>query len=96
MERAERQVLTSTTLVCKSWLPLAQRLLYHSVIVEICRTGANPGTIGPKALLQKSHLLEFTRSLSVRLLDKSPATVRFYRLHRWCCDTFRSAQKAQQ
>ncbi len=74
---AERQVLIASTLVCKSWFPVARHLLYYSVIVENSCTYAsrNPGTFLPEALLQQSHLLEFTRSLSIRVLGRSTATL---------------------
>ena len=76
----ERQILTMLTacaLVCKYWLPLARRLLYHSVIVETGRAydSRNVGTCGPKALLQQSHLLAFTRSLSIDVHGKSTASI---------------------
>ena len=66
-------MLTAGTLVCKSWLPLAQRLLYHSLHVETSRAYVrpNPGTLEPEALLQQSHLLGFTRSLSICVLSES-------------------------
>ena len=75
--REERQVLTACTLVCKSWLPLAQRLLYHSVIVEAdsAVVSRSPGRLGLEALLQRSHLLGFTRSLSIRVLGEGTANL---------------------
>ncbi|KAI9467361.1 hypothetical protein BJY52DRAFT_1238019 [Lactarius psammicola] len=77
LSRAERQVLTACALVCKSWLPLSRRLLYHSLIVERSRAFAsrNSGTLGPEALLHRSHLLQFTRSLSIHVIDESTATL---------------------
>ena len=71
LRREERQVLTACTLVCKSWLPLAQRLLYRSVTVEI-DFFRSPGTLNPEALLQRPHLLGFTRSLSIIVRGKTP------------------------
>lgn len=76
LSRADRQVLVACTLVCKSWLPLAQSLLYHSVIVQAGSYYAvtrDPGTCGSRALLQQSHVLEFTRSLSISVHGKAPA-----------------------
>jgi hypothetical protein len=76
LSRADRRVLVACTLVCKSWLPLAQSLLYHSVIVKAGSYYAStrtPGTCGPKALLEQSHVLEFTKSLSISVLGKSAA-----------------------
>ncbi|KAF8261768.1 hypothetical protein EI94DRAFT_1745194 [Lactarius quietus] len=72
--REGRQVLTACTLVCKSWLPLSQRLLYRSVIVETghANTSRSPGRFGTEALLQRSHLLRYTRSLSILVRGKSP------------------------
>ncbi len=77
LSRAERQVLTACALVCKPWLPLARRLLYNSLIVERSRAYAsrNPGTLGPEALLHQSHLLGFTRSLSIHVIGESTATL---------------------
>ena len=74
---AERQVLTACALVCKSWLPLTRRLLYHSLIVEGSRACASrkPGTLGPEALLRRSHLLGFVRTLSIRVIDEYTATL---------------------
>jgi hypothetical protein len=79
LNREERQVLTACTLVCKSWLPLAQYLLYYSVIVK---TGSRrdyppriPGTFRPKALLRRSHILKFTRSLSIHVRGEYKATL---------------------
>ncbi|KAI9467362.1 hypothetical protein BJY52DRAFT_65233 [Lactarius psammicola] len=74
---AERQVLTAGALVCKSWLPLAQRLLYHSLIVENSLTDAfrNPGTFLPEALFHRSHLLRFTRSLAIRVPNEFAVTL---------------------
>ena len=76
LSRAEHKVLIACTLVCKSWLPLARRLLYESVIVQTgsaYATTRSPGTIGSKELLQQSHVLEFTRSLSISVLGESTA-----------------------
>jgi hypothetical protein len=73
----ERQALAACALVCKSWLPLAQRLLYRSVTVEAgpaCAASLIPGTLVPEELLQRSHLLGFTRSLSIYLRGESLAT----------------------
>ncbi|KAF8261766.1 hypothetical protein EI94DRAFT_760354 [Lactarius quietus] len=81
LRREERQVLTACTLVCKSWLLLSERLLYRSVIVEtgydnaIANASRSPGTHRPKTLLRRSHLLRFTRSLSIHASGKSPVTV---------------------
>ena len=65
-------MLTACALVCKSWLPLARRLLYHSLIVESSRPYAsrNAGTLGPEALLRRSHLLGYIRSLSIRVVHE--------------------------
>ncbi|KAH8982820.1 hypothetical protein EDB92DRAFT_1892895, partial [Lactarius akahatsu] len=71
-------MLTAASLVCKSWLPLAQHLLYRSVTViqyspaHILRI---PGTFTTEALLQRSHLLGFTRSLSIHVHGRSTATL---------------------
>jgi hypothetical protein len=72
LKRAEREVLTAGTLVCKSWLPLARHLLYQSLIVETGDPWATkkPGTFGREELLQQSHLLGFTRSLSIHVIGK--------------------------
>lgn len=77
MSGVERQTLTACALVSKSWLPLARRLLYHSLVVENSRPYArrSPGTLGPAALLHRSHLLGFIRSLSIRVVHESPAAV---------------------
>ncbi|KAH9071541.1 hypothetical protein EDB83DRAFT_2673596 [Lactarius deliciosus] len=74
---AERQTLTACALVCKSWLSLTRRLLYHSLTVESSRAYASrkPGTLGPEALLHRSHLLGFIRSLSIRVIDEFTATL---------------------
>jgi hypothetical protein len=79
LNREERQVLTACSLVCKSWLLLAQYLLYYSVIVKT-DSGRDlppwiPGTFRPKALLQQSHILEFTRSLSIHVRGEYKATL---------------------
>ncbi|KAN0128546.1 hypothetical protein V8E53_013591 [Lactarius tabidus] len=79
LNREERQVLIACTLVCKSWLPLTQYLLYYSVIVKTGRRRDYlpriPGTFRPKALLQQSHILEFTRSLSIHARSEYKATL---------------------
>jgi hypothetical protein len=73
----EQQALAACALVCKSWLPLAQRSLYRSLIVD---TGPAyspsliPGALVPEVLLQRSHLLVFTRSFSIYLRGESLAT----------------------
>ena len=79
LNREERQLLTACTLVCKSWLPLAQYLLYYSVIIKT-DSGRDyppciPGTFRPKTLLQQSHVLEFTRSLSIHVLGEYKTTL---------------------
>jgi hypothetical protein len=73
LSRAERQVLATCVLVCKSWLPLARRLLYHSLVVESSRPYAprTAGTLGLEALLHRSHLLGFIRSLSIRVHEST-------------------------
>ncbi|KAI9447676.1 hypothetical protein H4582DRAFT_1895549 [Lactarius indigo] len=70
-------MLTACALVCKSWLSLTRRLLYHSLTVESSRAYASrkPGTLGPEALLHRSHLLGFIRSLSIRVIDEYTATL---------------------
>lgn len=64
-------------MVCKSWLPFAQGLLYHSLTVENSRAyvSRTPGTLGPAILLHRSHLLAFTRSLTIRVIDEFAATL---------------------
>jgi hypothetical protein len=69
-------MLTTCTLVCKSWLPLAQCLLYYSVTVK---SGSyylrrKPGTFRPEVLLQQPHNLEFTRSFSIYVRGRSEST----------------------
>ena len=70
-------MLIAGALVCKSWLPLAQRLLYHSLIVEnsLADASRNPGTFLPEVLLHRSHLLGFTRSLTIRVLNEFTVTL---------------------
>jgi len=74
---ADRQLLSACAVVCKSWLPFVQSLLYHSLTVENSRVyvSRTPGTLGPAALLHRSHLLRFTRSLTVRVIDEFAATL---------------------
>ena len=69
--------MAACALVCKSWLPLARRFLYRSVTVGTSSADASllfPRTLGPEELLHRSHLLKFTRSLSIYLLGQLPAT----------------------
>jgi hypothetical protein len=69
-------MMVACSLVCKSWLPIAQSLLYHSVIVQAGSYYAatrDPGACGSKELLQRAHVLEFTRSLSISVLGKATA-----------------------
>ena len=70
-------MIRAFALVCKSWLPIARSLLYHSLTIENSRIDVSrtPGTLGPAALLQRSHLLTFTRSLTVRVIDELAATL---------------------
>ncbi|KAH9032942.1 hypothetical protein EDB84DRAFT_1561819 [Lactarius hengduanensis] len=78
LRRAERQMLAAASLVCKSWLPLAQHLLYLSVTVlqySPAYIFRSPGTFTTEALLQRSHLLGFTQSLSIHVHDISTATL---------------------
>jgi hypothetical protein len=74
--REDWQVLRACAIVCTSWLPFARSLLYHSLTIENTRIDVSrtPGTLGPAVLLQRSHLLAFTRSLSVRVIDEFTAT----------------------
>ena len=65
--------MAACALVCKSWLPLAQRSLYRSVTVETTYASRAPGILVPEELLQRSHLLGFTRSLGIFLRDQPPA-----------------------
>jgi hypothetical protein len=76
LSREERRLLTACTLVCKSWLPLAQCLLYHSVIVKTGRQYPTriPGTLKPEELLQQPRILELTRSLSIYVRGNSEST----------------------
>ncbi len=69
-------MLKACAVVCRSWLPFTRSLLYHSLTIENTRVDVSrtPGTLGPAALLQRSHLLTFTRSLSVRVIDEFTAT----------------------
>ena len=70
-------MLRAFALVCKSWLPFARSLLYHSLTIENSRIDVSrtPGTLGPAALLQRSHLLTFIRSLTVPVIDELVATL---------------------
>ena len=70
-------MLTASALVCKSWLPLSRRLLYHLLIVEgsCAYASRKVGILRPEALLHRSHLLGFVRSLSIRTIDESTATL---------------------
>jgi hypothetical protein len=72
----DRQVLSTCAVVCKSWLPFVQSLLYHSLTVENSRiyVSRTPGTLGPAALLHRPHLLAFTRSLTLRVIDEFAPT----------------------
>lgn len=74
---ADRQLLSACAVVCKSWLPFAQSLLYHSLTVENSRfhVSRTPGTLGPAALLHRSHLLMFTKSLIIRVVDEFARTL---------------------
>ncbi|KAH9977442.1 hypothetical protein BJV77DRAFT_1074170 [Russula vinacea] len=77
LRREDRQVLRACAVVCKSWLPFARSLLYHSVTIENTRMDASrtPGTLGPATLLhQRSYLLTFTRSLTIRVVDESTSS----------------------
>jgi hypothetical protein len=69
-------MLSACILVCKSWLPLAQCLLYYSVIVKtgLHYSPRNPGTLKPEVLLQQPHILEFTKSFSIYVRGKSEST----------------------
>ncbi|KAH9960402.1 hypothetical protein BC827DRAFT_391433 [Russula dissimulans] len=73
----DRQLLSACAVVCKSWLPFVQSLLYHSLTVENSRVyvSRTPGTLGPAAILHRSHLLRFTRSLTVRVIDEFATTL---------------------
>lgn len=74
---ADRQLLSVCAVVCKAWLPFAQSLLYHSLTVENSRihVSRTPGTLGPGALIHRSHLLTFTKSLTIRVVDKPGTTL---------------------
>ncbi|KAF8464942.1 hypothetical protein DFH94DRAFT_784385 [Russula ochroleuca] len=77
LRREDRQVLRACALVCKSWLPFARSLLYHSVTIENTRMDVSrtSGTLGPVALLhQRSHLLTYTRSFTIRVIDEIVAS----------------------
>ena len=69
-------MLRACAVICKSWLPFARSLLYHSLTIENTRIDVSrtPGTIGPATLLRRSHLLAFTRSLTVRVVDEFATT----------------------
>jgi hypothetical protein len=75
--RTDRQVLSTCAVVCKSWLPFVQSLLYHSLTVENSRiyVSRTPGTLGPAALLHRPHLLAYTRSLTLRVIDEFAPTL---------------------
>ncbi|KAI0249995.1 hypothetical protein BJV78DRAFT_626326 [Lactifluus subvellereus] len=75
--RADRQALRACALVCKSWLPLVRGLLYHSLTVENSRpyVSRTPGTLGPATLFRRSHLLMFTRSLTIHIIDEFATTL---------------------
>lgn len=70
-------MLRACALVCKSWLPFVRGLLYHSLTVENSRLyfSRTPGTLGPATLLHRSHLLMFTRSLTIDVIDEFAATI---------------------
>jgi hypothetical protein len=76
LRREDWQVLRACAIVCKSWLPFTRSLLYHSLTIENTRIDVSrtPGTLGPAVLLQRSYLLAFTRSLSVRVIDEFTAS----------------------
>lgn len=76
LRREDWQVLRACAIVCKSWLPFTRSLLYHSLTIENTRIDVSrtPGTLGPAVLLQRSHLLTFTRSLTVRVIDELTAS----------------------
>ena len=76
LRREDRQVVRACAITCKSWLPFARSLLYHSLTIENTRLDVSrtPGTLGPAVLLQRSHLLTFTRSLTVRVIDEFTST----------------------
>jgi hypothetical protein len=70
-------MLSACAVVCKSWLPFVRGLLYHSLTVQNSRINVPrpPGTLGPAVLLHRSHLLTFTRSLTVRVIDEFAAAI---------------------
>lgn len=74
---ADRRLLSACAVVCKSWQPFAQSLLYHSLTVEnsLAHVSRNPGTLGPGALIHRSHLLTFTKSLTIRVVDEFAKTL---------------------
>lgn len=76
LRREDWQVLRACAVVCKSWLPFARSLLYRSLTIENTRIDVprTPGTLGPAVLLQRSYLLKFTRSLTVRVIDEFTTT----------------------
>ncbi|KAF8488501.1 hypothetical protein F5888DRAFT_1809652 [Russula emetica] len=76
LRREDWQVLRACATVCKSWLPFARSLLYHSLTIENTRIDVSrtPGTLGPAVLLQRSYLLTSTRSLTVRVIDEFTTT----------------------
>ncbi|KAN0126512.1 hypothetical protein V8E52_000152 [Russula decolorans] len=76
LRREDWQLLRACAIVCKSWLPFARSLLYHSLTIENTRIDVSrtSGTLGPAVLLQRSHLLTFTRSLTVRVIDEFTAS----------------------
>lgn len=69
-------MLKACAVICKSWLPFARSLLYHSLTIENTRIDVSrtPGTLGPATLLRRSHLLTFTRSLTVPVVDEFATT----------------------
>lgn len=76
LRREDWRWIRTCAIVCKSWLPFARSLLYHSLTIENTRIDVSrtPGTLGPAVLLQRCHLLTFTRSLNVRVIDEFTAT----------------------
>ncbi len=76
LRREDRKMLSAYALVCKSWLPFTRSLLYRSLTIENTRIDVSrtPGTLGPVTLLQRAHLLAFTRSLTVRVNDEFATT----------------------
>jgi hypothetical protein len=77
LRKKDRQMLSACALVCKSWLPFVQSLLYHSLTVENSRlyVSRTPGTLGPATLFHRSHLLMFTQSLTIHVIDEFAATI---------------------